>query len=109
MSLDHGILSPSGRVSKRARKLALERVREELFGKGWTYPTVPQPTEREVMLRRAFDLRELAARGMHPIKYKRLANELERQALRPEAARQALKEEGHGTANFQGRGGGASP
>lgn len=38
--LDHGILSPSGRVSRRAEKAAKERVRKELFGPGIPYPTV---------------------------------------------------------------------
>ena len=33
-AIDHSTLSPSGRVSKRIRKAALERTRRELFGDG---------------------------------------------------------------------------
>ncbi len=46
--IDHGILSPSGRVSRRARKVALERVRRELFGSnGLARSEAKQPPEHE--------------------------------------------------------------
>ena len=79
-SIDHSILSPSGRVSKRARNAALERTRRELFGDGLPYPTCPQPTERECLLRQARNLRDLAARGMKPRAFTKEANILERMA-----------------------------
>ena len=79
-SIDHSLLSPSGRVSKRARKAAQERVRRELFGDGLPYPTCKQPTQKERLLRQAKNLRELAARGMRPKAFIREAEELEKQA-----------------------------
>jgi hypothetical protein len=79
-AIDQGILSPSGRVSARARKQALERVRHELFGAGLETPKTVQPSEREALLRQAAELRELADRGMSPKKYRRRAEELEAKA-----------------------------
>lgn len=81
-SIDHSILSPSGRVSGRARKAALKRAAEDLFGPdGMQRPGLgPQPSESESLLRQAAELRALAARGMKPRAYLRRAEELERQA-----------------------------
>ncbi len=79
-AIDHGILSPSGTVSKRARKAAQERARRELFGDGLDRPRASQPTEVERMLHAAAELRELAARGLHPRKFIREAERLERLA-----------------------------
>lgn len=77
-SVDHSILSPSGRVSKASRARAIERAGRELFGEeGLQKPEVAQPTEREADLRKAKEFRDLAARGMSPRKYARLAGELE--------------------------------
>ena len=79
--IDHSILSPSGRVSKRARKAALERTRKELFGpNGLARPSCPQPTKREQLLRQAQNLRALAARGMSTRAFNREAERLEAQA-----------------------------
>ena len=86
-TIDHSILSPSGRVSKRAEAAAKERTRRELFGeKGLERPTVPQPTEAESLRRRAAELRSLAERGMKPKAYARKAAELEARADELEGA-----------------------
>ena len=76
---DHGILSPSGHVSKRARKAALERARVDIFGpQGLKRPGLQkQPTEKEALLRQAHELRALAARGMKPRAYLKEAIRLE--------------------------------
>ena len=79
-SIDHSILSPSGRVSKRARKAALEREAKILFAGIDLNPPIPQPTKAEALRRQANQLLELAARGMKPIAYKRLAAKLIKQA-----------------------------
>lgn len=83
--MDHGPLSPSGRVSKAARKATLRRETARLFPPG--YWDTPAPTEAEAraasaerMLRSAATLRELAARGMKPIAYRREADKLEAEA-----------------------------
>ena len=83
-SIDHGILSPSGRVSGRARKAAMQRERVRL---GWDQlfadlvPGLPaQPSERESLLRQAAELRELAKRGMKPRAYLKAAIALEARA-----------------------------
>ena len=51
-----------------------------MFGDGLVKAPVPQPTERERLLRQAQELRKLAARGMKPRAYIKLAEQLERQA-----------------------------
>ena len=83
-SIDHSILSPSGRCSKRARKAALERERKRLFPPGFDLkggPT-PQPSNKESLLRHASRLRDLADRGMHPRKYRKLAAQAEAEAAK---------------------------
>jgi|GEM_PF-2174233 len=75
--IDHSILSPSGRVSKRAREAAQERARREFFGDGLAFPTQEQPPEAERLLLRAAELRVLADGGMKPRAYRRKAKELE--------------------------------
>jgi hypothetical protein len=80
--------SPSGRMSKRARKAAEERLSIELFGtpkvtlanlKG-PLPQQTQAQKRERLLQRAAELRELAGRGMHPRSYVKEAEKLEAEA-----------------------------
>jgi len=44
-TIDHGLLSPNGRMSKRAREAALKREATRLFPPG--YWDKPVPTERE--------------------------------------------------------------
>ena len=89
-SIDHSILSPSGRVSKRAREAALKREAERLFPPG--YWDSPEPTEQEkraakaLSLRRsATNLRELADRGMSRRKFTKQADAMEAEAAELEA------------------------
>ncbi len=84
-SIDHTLLSPSGRCSKRARDAAMKREAAKLFPPGfWDKPT-PTPEElakqkADMLLRTAKTLRDLAARGMCSRKYAREAAKLEEQA-----------------------------
>lgn len=81
MSEAIALSSPSGRMSKAARRDAHERFRVALFGKdGLAYPTCPQPSKREKLLRDAKMFRDLADRGMSPRRYRRQAEQLEKQA-----------------------------
>ena len=75
--------SPSGRMSKRARKAAEHRLFVALFGDGECLrPQLPvQPSECERLLEQAKKLRELAARGMCVRKYLREAERLEQEAI----------------------------
>ena len=71
--------SPSGRMSKRARKAAEQRLFVALFGDGECLKAKPpeQPSRQEYLLAQAKRLRELAARGMQVRKYTREAERLE--------------------------------
>lgn len=80
MSEAIALSSPNGHMSKRARNAANERLRHALFGAGLQKAPVPQPTEREALLRQAADLRALAARGVKPRAHIRKAQELEAKA-----------------------------
>lgn len=85
-AIDHGLLSPNGHISKRARHAAMERERAKLFPVGFWDKSEPSATdittrERESALFRAKMLRQLAERGMHPIKYRKEADRLERDWL----------------------------
>lgn len=78
---EHGLLSPSGHMSERARSAALERERVKLFGPGGLKKEpVKQSSEKESLLRQAKELRDLAARGMRPKAYQKKASELEQKA-----------------------------
>lgn len=84
-SIDHTLLSPSGRVSKRARAAALKREHDRLFPPG--YWDAPEPTEAEqraalalTLRRSAANLRDLAARGMSTRKFTRAADAIEAEA-----------------------------
>jgi hypothetical protein len=86
-TIDHSILSPSGRVSERAREAAMKREAEILFPPG--YWTAPEKTTEEIsqakiegLLRAAHNLRGLAARGMSPRKHLEAAEEMEAEADR---------------------------
>lgn len=85
-SIDHTILSPSGRCSKRARDAAMKRMKDLLFPEGLlqslSQPMVDRAKEkkREGLLRRAAELRELADRGMNARKFRKEASKLEEQA-----------------------------
>ena len=79
------LASPNGRMSKRARAAANERLRTKLFGEnGLEAPTAAQPSERERLLAQAKQLRELASRGQNPRKYVREAARLEARAAQLE-------------------------
>lgn len=78
--------SPSGRMSKRARKAAERRLAEALFGAdGLQQPQTPQPSEAERLRRHAARLRTLAAAGMSPRKFRREADKAEAEAAALEA------------------------
>lgn len=80
-SIDHSLLSPSGRMSKRARAVALKREAARLFPPDFDWSrAIPQPTKREQLLRQATHLRDLAAQGMKPRAYRKEAERLERLA-----------------------------
>ena len=72
--------SPSGGMSKQARKAAQERLRAELFGGGLPFPETKQPTEKEALLRQATELEALAERGVYPRKYRKEAARLRKLA-----------------------------
>lgn len=73
--------SPSGRMSKRAKKAATDRLAIALFGKIPTREDImgstPQPSERERQLLQAIRLREFASRGLSPRKFTREAERIE--------------------------------
>lgn len=76
-AIDHTLLSPSGRVSKRARAAAEKVEFARLFKGADLNPTIPQPSERDSDLRYAAELRALAARGFQPRKMTKEATRLE--------------------------------
>jgi len=70
--------SPSGKMSKRARRDAERRLSLALFGPGGSpKPKTVQPSKRERLLRQAKTLRGLADRGMSVRKFNREATKLE--------------------------------
>lgn len=83
-SIDHGLLSPSGRMSKRARDAALAREAARLFAGVDLRPDTAQPTESERLRAHAARLRELAARGMSPRRFTTEAERAEAQAAQIE-------------------------
>ncbi len=70
----------AGRMSKRSRKAALKRLHAALFPDGFPQPVRPQTSEKEVLLRRAKELRDLASRGMRPRAFLKEAIRLEEKA-----------------------------
>ena len=79
-TIDHSMLSPSGHVSKRARKAAERIEHMRLFAGVELKGTAPQPTERERLLQHAARLRELADRGFRPKYHRKHAALAEAQA-----------------------------
>ena len=80
--IDHSILSPSGRVSKRSREAAMKREAAKLFPPGFW--DAPKKTDLEIrkqkslsLRRSASNLRELAERGMSTGKFLKEAKRLE--------------------------------
>jgi len=77
--------SPSGRMSKRARKAAEKRLDLALFGpNGMPWPVSPKTPPAEKLRNHARLLRELAARGMNAKKYLREAARDEEEARKLE-------------------------
>lgn len=74
--------SPSGHMSKRARKAAEKRLAIMLFGPSGQPEKFPpkQESPKENKLRRAGELRALASRGMKPRVYRKEADRLEKEA-----------------------------
>lgn len=82
-SIDHSLLSPSGRCSKRARAAAEKREAARLFPPGYwdtPAPTAEAKQQAERLRRTAQTLRDLAARGMKRRKYTAEASKLEAEA-----------------------------
>lgn len=80
-SIDHSLLSPSGRMSKAARKRANKREYDKLFGDINFTPKPPTDTDKAAALRRhAAFLRGCAARGMCVRSYPKEAARLEAEA-----------------------------
>lgn len=72
------IASPNGRMSERAKREAMRRLGDALFG-DFQPPSLPsQPTEIERLQREATQCRDLAARGMRPRAFVRQAEWCER-------------------------------
>lgn len=78
-SIDHSLLSPSGRVSKRARRAAMDRETKRLFA-GVDWKDAPIPRKAEHLLSQAAELRRLADCGMRPKRHRELAAKLEAEA-----------------------------
>ena len=78
--------SPSGRMSKRARKAAESRLALALFGPQGLQPEPPGvPRSAEHLRSYAATLRGLADRGMKPRVHRREADKLDREADSMEA------------------------
>ena len=84
-SIDHTLLSPSGRCSKRARDAAMKREAARLFPPG--YWDAPPKTQEQIAKEKADGLRlaaktlrDLAARGMNRHRYTHEAAKLETEA-----------------------------
>jgi len=86
--------SPSGHMSKRARKAAEERLRVKLFGpNGMPRPKARESTPQEqaaILRQRAADLRRLADGGMRPRVHRREAVRLEQEADELERAEEDM-------------------
>ncbi len=78
--------SPSGRMSKRARNAAARKLGEALFGPGGAtreelMGSGPKPpSEAEYLRQHAARLREFAARGMSPKRFRREADRADARA-----------------------------
>lgn len=79
--------SPNGRMSKRARAAAEERLRVALFGADGLQLNPPEQPDKAAVLRRSANtLRELAGHGMSTRKFLKEAAKLEEQAAALEKA-----------------------
>lgn len=82
--VDHSILSPSGRCSKRARDAAMKREEARLFPPGfWDPPAKSEAQFRDDKIasleRQVKELRALASRGMQVRAFTRAADRFEEQ------------------------------
>jgi hypothetical protein len=80
------ISSPNGRMSKRAKRVAMARLSVALFGPGGATREMltgraRQPSEAEQCRQQAARLRDLAERGMKPRVFRREAERLEARAI----------------------------
>lgn len=92
-AVDHSGLSPSGRVSKRARKAWMDVQAARLFPPGYWDEPIQTPAEanaaKALRLRRsAATLREMADRGMSQARFRKQADALDAQADVLEGGRQ---------------------
>lgn len=94
-AVDHSLISPNGRMSKRARKAAQQLQAERLFPAGY-WDTAPK-TEAEELAgqieaarRRVEEWRGLAARGFQPRKMRRAADAEEKKIAEMEEKRAGL-------------------
>jgi hypothetical protein len=85
-AIDHSLLSPSGRCSKRARNAAMTREAARLFPPG--YWDEPIPTEEEKRVKKIASLRAQAAacrtwasQGIQPRKLLKQATQYEAEAI----------------------------
>lgn len=84
-TVDHSVLSPSGRTSKRAREAAIKRTAEKLFPPGYWEGLKPGEQDKRLAEAKrlrlaAANLRGLAERGMSPKKFAREAARMESEA-----------------------------
>lgn len=83
-TIDHTLLSPNGRVSKRARAAMIARETARLFPPGWNDEPVDEAAVRanraKSLRGSAANLRALAAKGMSKRKFLREAERLEQEA-----------------------------
>lgn len=88
-SIDHSLISPNGRLSKRAKTAAIARHQAEVDA--WWAEKYPEPSDAEkaredtivraASLRlSALNLRALAARGMSRRKFTKAAEEIDAEA-----------------------------
>lgn len=81
MSEAIALSSPNGRMSKRARKAANDRLRNMLFGDSYPFKGEAQPIPEYMrLLEQAARLRDLAHRGMSTRKFNKEAARLEAEA-----------------------------
>jgi hypothetical protein len=84
-SIDHSLISPSGRMSKRAREAALKREAGRLFPPGyWDKPKPTREDEIRALEYRLSDFQDMAERAPN-YKPRRLKREIEALKVKIEA------------------------
>jgi hypothetical protein len=74
--IDHGILSPSGHVSKRTREATIKKLGAELFPPGYWEATGPTPEEKAETRRLANLSYAKFLMGLPGKKHRKLAEQL---------------------------------